>query len=52
MSPSLWIALGVAITLVVCYLLWMRVLVRNSREIDRQIDYSKIRPWQDDEGKD
>jgi len=49
MSPSLWIALGVAITVVLCYLLCMRVLVRKSREIDKRIDYSRIRPWKGDE---
>ncbi len=52
MSPSLWIALGVAITVLLCYVLCMRVLVRKSREIDKQIDYSRIRPWKGDEGKD
>ncbi len=52
MSPSLWIALGVTITAVLCYVLFMRVLVHKSREIDKQIDYSRIRPWKGDEGKD
>jgi len=52
MSPSLWIALGVAITVVLCYGVCMRVLVNKSREIDKQIDYSRIRPWKDDEDKD
>ena len=52
MSPSLWIALGVAIAAVLCYVLYMRELIRNSREIDKKIDYSKIRPLRDDEGKD
>ena len=41
-----------AITVVLCYVVWMRILFRNSREIDKQIDFSKIRPWKDDEGKD
>jgi len=50
-SLSLWIALGVAITLVLCYVLCMQVLVRKSREIDGQIDFSRIRPWKDDEDK-
>ena len=49
MSPSLWIALGVAITVVLCYVLGMRVLVRKSRDIDQQIDTSRIRPWKGDE---
>lgn len=51
MSP-LWIALAVAIILVLCYVFCMRVLARKSREIDKQIDYSRIRPWKDDEDKD
>ena len=51
MSP-LWIALAVAITLALCYVFCMRVLFRKSREIDKQIDYSRIRPWKGDEGKD
>lgn len=52
MSLALWITLGVTITLVLGYVLCLRVLARNSREIDRQIDYSKIRPWKNDDGKD
>jgi len=42
----------VAITLVLCYIACMRVLARKSREVDQQIDFSKIRPWKGDEGKD
>ena len=38
-----------AITAVLCYVVCLRVLARNSREIDKQVDYSKIRPWKDDE---
>lgn len=41
-----------AITLVLCYVICMRVLVRKSREVDQQIDFSKIRPWKGDDGKD
>jgi hypothetical protein len=52
MSPSLWIALGVAITVGLLYVLSVRVLFRKSREIDKQIDYSRIRPWKGDEGRD
>jgi len=42
----------VAITVALVYVAVMRVLARKSREIDKQIDYSRIRPWQGDEGKD
>jgi hypothetical protein len=45
------IALGVALAVVLFYVFSMRVLVRKSRESDRQIDYSRIRPWKGDEGK-
>lgn len=49
MDTTLWIALGVAVTLVVGYLLVMRVFYRQSRELDKQVDYSKIKKWKDDE---
>jgi hypothetical protein len=42
----------VAITVVLCYVLCMRVLVRKSREIDKQVDTSRIRPWKGDDGED
>ena len=48
MTLSLWIALGVAITVVLCYVLWLRVLARRSREIDMWIDYTRIRPSVED----
>jgi len=56
-NSALWIALGVAVTVVVCYVLWLRVLVHYSWEIDQQIDFSQIdfsqiRPWKGDDGKD
>ncbi len=51
MSPSQWIALGVAITAVLWYVLWLRTLYRRSREADRQVDHSKLRPWKDDPGE-
>lgn len=37
-----------AIAVVLCYIACMRVLARKSREIDRQVDFSKIRPWKGD----
>jgi len=49
MTSTLWIALGAAAILVVGYLLIMRVFYRQSRELDKQIDYGKIKKWKDDE---
>jgi hypothetical protein len=51
MSTVLWIALAVAV-FVVGYVVAMRNLHRKSREIDKQIDYSKIRPWKDEGNQD
>jgi hypothetical protein len=52
MSMSLWISLGVAIALAMCYVLCMEILARKSRESDAQIDHSRLRPWKGDEGRD
>lgn len=49
MTTTLWILLGVAALVVLGYVLAMRNLHRKSREIDKQIDYSKVRKWEDDE---
>ena len=48
MNVSLWIALSVAVILVLGYLLTMRVLYRQSREVDKHIDFTKIRPLKDE----
>ena len=48
MNPT-WVALGMAIILVVGYLLIMRVFYRQSRELDQQVDFSKIKKWEDDD---
>lgn len=49
MSTTLWVGLVIAVAVVVLYLLVMRVFFRQSREVDKQIDYSKIRPVKDDD---
>lgn len=52
MSTTLWIALSVAIIVAVGYVVAMRNLHRKSREIDKQIDLSKIRRWKDEDNGD
>jgi hypothetical protein len=49
MSTILWVALVAVAIVAGGYLLVMRMLLRKSRELDRQIDPSKIKPWRDDE---
>jgi len=52
MSANLWIGLVVAVVLALGYVLAMRVLYRQGREVDKQIDFTKIRPWRDEDGND
>jgi low affinity Fe/Cu permease len=44
-----FIAVGVALLVVVGYMLVMRVFYRESKELDKSIDYSKMKEWKDDE---
>ena len=46
------IAVGVALVVVLGYLLVMRVFFRESRELDKKIDYSKMKEWKDDDDDD
>lgn len=43
------IALGVALAVVVGYVLVMRIFFRESKELDKRIDYSKMKEWKDEE---
>ena len=50
MTPHvIWIDLVAAAVVVGGYLLVMRVFFRDSRELDKKIDYSKMKAWKDDE---
>jgi hypothetical protein len=39
----------IGVVLVVGYLLVMRVFFKQSKDLDKQIDPSKMRKWKDDE---
>ena len=43
------ISVVVAIIAVIGYLLVMRVFFRESKELDKKIDYSKMKEWKDDD---
>ncbi len=49
MDPVIVIALAVGAAVVVAYLLVMRVFFRDSKALDRKIDYSKMREWKDED---
>jgi low affinity Fe/Cu permease len=43
------IAVAVALVVVIGYVIVMRVFFRESKELDKKIDYSKMKEWKDDE---
>jgi low affinity Fe/Cu permease len=43
------IAVGVAVAVVAGYLLVMRVFFKDSKELDKKIDYSKMKEWKDED---
>ena len=43
------IAVGVAIAAVAVYVLVMRVFFKESKELDKKIDYSKMKEWKDED---
>lgn len=43
------IALGVALVVVIGYVLVMRIFFRESKELDKKIDYSKMKKWEEEE---
>jgi hypothetical protein len=49
MSTTLWIALAVVAVVVLGYFLVMRNLLHKSRDLDKRVDRSKLRKWEDDE---
>ena len=51
MSTNLWMVLGAAVVLALVYVLGVRVLYRQSREVDEKIDFTKIRPLPDEDGR-
>ena len=44
-----FIAVGVALIVVIGYLLVMRVFFRESAELDKHVDLSKMKKWKDED---
>lgn len=44
-----FIAVAVALVAVIGYVLVMRIFYRDSKELDKHIDYGKMKQWKDDE---
>ena len=43
------ISLAVAVFVVAGYLLVMRVFFKDSKELDKKIDYGKMKEWKDED---
>jgi hypothetical protein len=52
MTTTLWIVLGISVIVVVGFAAAMRSILRENKAIDKNIDYTKVRPWVDDEDED
>ncbi len=49
MDRAVLVALAVGLAVVVGYLVVMRVFFKDSKDLDKKIDYSKMKEWKDDE---
>jgi len=49
MSNTLMIAIAIALGVVALYFLVMRVFYKEGKELDKKIDYSKVKPWKDED---
>ena len=49
MDPVVLVALLVGVAVVLVYVLVMRVFFRDSRALDKKIDYSKMKEWKDED---
>jgi hypothetical protein len=49
MNQTVMVVVAVAVALVVGYLLVMRVFFKDSKELDKKIDYAKMKEWKDED---
>jgi low affinity Fe/Cu permease len=49
MSPTVTWIVAIAVVLLVGYFVVMRVFFRESKELDKKIDYSKVKEWKDED---
>lgn len=43
------ISVAVAVVVVIGYVIVMRVFFKDSKELDKKIDYTKVKEWKDDD---
>jgi hypothetical protein len=49
MTKTIWAVLAISVIAVLTFIVAMKSLLRENREIDKKIDYSKLRSWKDDD---
>ena len=52
MTTVQWVVIGVSVLFVLGFIGVICSQLRANRQIDQQIDYSKVKPWVDDEEED
>jgi hypothetical protein len=48
-SHAILVFAGVAALVVILYFVTMRVFFKESKELDKKIDYSKMKEWKDED---
>jgi low affinity Fe/Cu permease len=49
MSQTMMIAIAIALGIAALYFLVMRVFYKEGKELDKKIDYTKIKAWKDED---
>jgi hypothetical protein len=49
MSNTVLILVAIGVVIVVGYFVVMRVFFKESKELDKKIDYSKMKEWKDED---
>ena len=52
MTTLQWIVVAISVLFVLGFIGVMRSQLRANRKLDAHIDYSKVKPWVDDEEED
>lgn len=52
MTTTLWIVLGVSAFAVIGFVLVIRSQLQANKKLDKDIDYSKLKTWEEDEEED
>jgi len=49
MDRVVWVALLIGLAVVIGYVIVMRVFFKDSKALDKKIDYDKMKAWKDED---